>query len=439
MNSTTNAINLGEVRIRVARPEEMERVERELEARHYLGRAVKVGHGLVQIAQTGERWVALLVWGASAKRLKGREGWIGWDARTRAARLKLVINQHRFAVLVDGVSNLASRVLSLSARSVAEQWEERHGYRPLLAETFVDVERFAGTCYRAAGWEPLGLTDGNRRSADYYVPNERPKQLWVKPLVGDARERLCAPEVGSAQHKGLNAAPVGVMPLRQLQLESLHEALRRVPDPRRRNRRHRSSTVLTIVCLGLLLGQRRVMDFVRLATQLNFRQRELLWYYKAPGKKVGIAPGKDVFYVLLRSIDPEALAQVLNGWLRAQQGELPANLALDGKVVGQRLAQIVSLVDAESGAPVAQGLMSDETGGETLAGRRLIAAQPLDGAVVTADAGHANHETPRTIVEAGADYVLQIKANTPAVKRSLQSLVDRRPPFLPTPASATAG
>src|SRR5580700_465527 len=196
MNSTTNAINLGEVRIRVARPEEMERVERELEARHYLGRAVKVGHGLVQIALTGERWVALLVWGASAKRLKGREGWSGWDARTRAARLKLVINQHRFAVLVDGVSNLASRVLSLSARSVAEQWEERHGYRPLLAETFVDVERFAGTCYRAAGWEPLGLTDGNRRSADYYVPNERPKQLWVKPLVGDARERLCAPEGG---------------------------------------------------------------------------------------------------------------------------------------------------------------------------------------------------------------------------------------------------
>jgi hypothetical protein len=229
------------------------------------------------------------------------------------------------------------------------------------------------------------------------------------------------------------------MPLRQLQLESLHEALRRVPDPRRRNRRHRSSTVLTIVCLGLLLGQRRVMDFVRLATQLNFRQRELLWYYKAPGKKVGIAPGKDVFYVLLRSIDPEALAQVLNAWLRAQQGQLPANLALDGKVVGQRLAQIVSLVDAESGAPVAQGLMSDETGGETLAGRRLIAAQPLDGAVVTADAGHANHETPRTIVEAGADYVLQIKANTPAVQRSLQTLVDRRPPFLPTPASATAG
>jgi hypothetical protein len=415
----------------------MERVERELESRHYLGSSVKVGHGLVQIAETKERWVALLVWGASAKRLKGREAWIGWDARTRASRLKLVVNQHRFAVLVDGVNNLASRVLSLSAKSLGDQWEERHGYRPLLAETFVDVERFAGTCYRAAGWQELGLTEGNRRSADYYVPNERPKQLWVKALVGDAKKRLCAPEVGPAQEGGLNAAPVGVMPLRQPELESLHEALRAVPDPRSRNRRHRASTVLTIVCLGLLMGQKRVMDFVRLATQLNYRQRELLWYYKAAGKKVGIAPGKDVFYVLLRSIDPGELAGVLNLWLASQQGKLPANLALDGKVVGDRLAQIVSLVDSESGAPVAQGLMSDATGGETLAGRRLIAERDLDAAVISADAGHSNYETARAVVEAGADYVLQIKGNTPAVKKSLQTLVERRPPFLPRQASAT--
>jgi hypothetical protein len=179
------------------------------------------------------------------------------------------------------------------------------------------------------------------------------------------------------------------------------------------------------------------MDFVRLATQLNRRQRELLWYYKMPGKKVGVAPGKDVFYLLLRSIDPEALARVLNGWLLAQRGELPANLALDGKVVGDRLAQIVSLVDQESGAPVAQGLMSDASGGETYAGRRLVAERELNGAVISADAGHSNYETARAVVEAGADYVLQIKGNTPVVKKSLQSLVDRRPPFLPTPTSAT--
>lgn len=63
-------------------------------------------------------------------------------------------------------------------------------YRPLLAETFCDVERSAGTCYRAAGWIPLGMTRGftrtNRQACDFYVPNDRPKTLWVKPLAPDA-------------------------------------------------------------------------------------------------------------------------------------------------------------------------------------------------------------------------------------------------------------
>lgn len=63
-------------------------------------------------------------------------------------------------------------------------------YRPLLAETFCDVERSAGTCYRAAGWIPLGMTRGftrtNRQECDFYVPNDRPKTLWVKPLAPDA-------------------------------------------------------------------------------------------------------------------------------------------------------------------------------------------------------------------------------------------------------------
>ena len=269
--------------------------------------------------------MALLVWGASAKRLKGREAWIGWDARTRASRLKLVVNQHRFAVLVDGVDNLASRVLSLSAKSLGISGRSGTATGRCLRRPSWTWSASRGRATGRQAGRSLGLTEGNRRSADYYVPNERPKQLWVKPLVGDARERLCAGEVERAQARGVNAAPVGVMPLRQPQLESLHEALRAVPDPRSRNRRHRSSTVLTIVCLGLLMGQQRVMDFVRLATQLNHRQRELLWYYKAPGKKVGVAPGKDVFYVLLRSIDAAGVGRgaqpLASGAARGAAGE----------------------------------------------------------------------------------------------------------------------
>jgi len=440
MNSTAY-VNLEAIKVRVARAEELARVASELDDRHYLGRVRPVGDTLVQIAEEGDRWLAILAWGAAAKRLKDREAWIGWDARTRAGRLKLVVNQHRFAILVDGVPNLASRVLSLATKALAEQWEQKHGYRPVLAETFVDIERFAGTCYRAAGWEVLGLTEGNRRSGvDYYVPNDRPKQLWIKPLVKEARARLGAGQLGEAQAGGATPAPVGVLPVKQPQLESLYAAFQRVSDPRSRNRRHRCDTVLTIVALGILMGQSRVMDFVRLATQMNRRQREILGYYRRPGQKIGQAPGKDVFYLLLRAIDSHQLAAVLNAWLATQHGRLPANLALDGKVVGDRLAQIVSLVDAQTGAPVAQGVADDQTGGEIEAGRRLLAATELTETVITADAGHANHDTARAIVmDAQADYLIQIKGNTPAVREAVAKVLGKTPPFLPTRNPATAG
>ncbi len=90
--------------------------------------------------------------------------------------------------------NLASQVLGLAARELPALWRAGFGYEPLLAETFCDREVSAGTCYRAAGWTPLGMTKGysrSRQTADYYVPNGRPKALWVRPLrqFVAARER----------------------------------------------------------------------------------------------------------------------------------------------------------------------------------------------------------------------------------------------------------
>ena len=88
-------------------------------------------------------------------------------------------------------------------KAIGGQWRERFGYEPLLAETFTDPESHAGTCYKAAGWTPLGLTEGNRRQrAEFYVANERPKKLWLKPLRPDARERLCAAALAPPEHSG---------------------------------------------------------------------------------------------------------------------------------------------------------------------------------------------------------------------------------------------
>ena len=169
-----------------------------------------------------------------------------------------------------------------------------------------------------------------------------------------------------------------------------------MPDPRARNRHHRLATVLTIAALSILMGRQRPADFVRLAQQLNARQREVLGYYRPPGKKIRQAPGHDVFYTLLGRVDPHALAAVLNDWLQAQHGQLPA-------------------------------------------ARALLAATDLTGTLVSLDAGHANHETARTLVTAGGEYLIQLKGNPAAVQAAAtHALTDQPPLFSPTTAATAA-
>jgi Druantia protein DruA/DDE_Tnp_1-associated/Transposase DDE domain len=432
-------LDLSRVQVRAAREDEHARCEQELAAHHYLPSARVVGERGWQIAECDGRWVALILWCAAAKRLKAREAWIGWDPRTQAERLKLVVQQARFCLL-HAQPNLASRVLGESVRHLPEWWQQRHGYTPLLAETFVDPARFEGTCYRAAGWHEAGATTGHRRAGrDYYHAGEGLKSLWLKPLRPDAARRLRGPleslpaECRAAQP----VATMGILPVKLAQLESLHEAFARVPDPRARNRHHRLATVLTIAALGILMGRQRPADFLRLAQQLNARQREALGYYRAPGKKVRQAPGRDVFYTLLGRVDPGALAAVLNTWLQAQHGQLPSALALDGKAVTDRLAQVVSLVAQQTGATVAVApVLASAKEHEVPAARALLAATDLTGTLTSLDAGHTNHETARTIVAAGGDYLLQLKDNAPAVRAAAaHALAGQAPLFSPTTAT----
>lgn len=435
-------LNLGRVQVRAARPDEHARCEEELAAHHYLKTARVAGDRGWQIAECDGRWVGVLLWCAAAKRLKAREQFIGWDPRTQAERLKLVVQQARFCLL-HTQPNLASRVLGESVRHLPGWWQQQHGYTPLLAETFVDPTRFEGTCYRAAGWHEAGTTTGHRRvGRDYYEPGAGLKTLWLKPLHPAAAlllrgpRDLLPPECRAAEP----IATMGILPVKLPQLESLHAAFARVPDPRARNSHHRLATVLTIAALSILMGRQRPADFVRLAQQLNARQREVLGYYRPRGKKIRQAPGHDVFYTLLGRVDPQALAAVLNDWLQAQHGQLPAALALDGKAVTDRLAQVVSLVAQDTGATVALApVLAIEKAHEVPAARALLAATDLTGTLVSLDAGHANHETARTIVTAGGEYLIQLKGNTAAVQAAATHAIAGQPPlFSPTTAATAA-
>lgn len=130
---------------------------------------------------------------ASAWALAERDQWIGWTPRERAQRLKRVVNNTRFLIFPwVRVRHLASKVLSLAARRIGNDWGQRNGYRPVLLETFVEAERHRGTCYRAANWSWLGVTTGRGRMGRHTRYLSTPKTIFVYPLAADFRAHVCA-------------------------------------------------------------------------------------------------------------------------------------------------------------------------------------------------------------------------------------------------------
>jgi len=108
--------------------------------------------------------------------------------------LQLIVNNSRFLVLPWlHVKGLASKILAYSARQVSIDWQARYGCRPLLLETLVDGQRFRGTCYRAANWIWVGQTQGRgRMDRQHKAHGQAVKNIYIYPLVRDARQRLCA-------------------------------------------------------------------------------------------------------------------------------------------------------------------------------------------------------------------------------------------------------
>ena len=425
--------------------EQLEWFDAQLRDHHYLGAGRPVGDYLRQIVTVRGRPAALLVWGPACYALKDRDEWIGWDATTRVERLKLVVQNRRFLLLCQkgAAPNLASQTMAAALRVLPEQWQERFGYRPLLAESFTDPEAYSGTCYKASNWEPVGFSAGfSRHRADFYVPNDRPKRLWLYPLDAKARARLCAAEPPPDCRAGVRPAPTGTLPLKRPQIESLLEVFRRAPDPRGKSVQYRIAAVLTIVAMALLCGRREFSQFARFATSLSQPQRRLLGLPRKKDRKAfWQVPSYSVFYDVLTHLDADAFASRLEGWLQAHAGQLPAALALDGKMIRDHLG-VLSLVDHDDGAPQTLALYDQKEGTarcEQTAATALLSSLPaLDGKTVTADALHCQRATAHAVVGLGGEYCLQIKGNQPkllAHARALDALPDT--PFLPRRPKAT--
>jgi hypothetical protein len=131
---------------------------------HYLGLHV-VGENLGYLARdTQGRDLACLLFGAAAWRCAPRDRFLGWTDSQRRERLAQLANNTRFLILPwVRVPHLASHLLGAVARRIDADWQAKYGHGLEWLETFVQRDRFAATCYRAANWRHVGDTTGRSR------------------------------------------------------------------------------------------------------------------------------------------------------------------------------------------------------------------------------------------------------------------------------------
>jgi len=187
--------SLGPLDIRLVRRTEGEDLFNHLlKEFHYLGFSRPVGEHLKYLVLRGERPLACLAWNSGPLKLKLRDEWVGAPRRAYAHNLHLIAYNSRYLIAPwVRVPHLASHLLGRIARRISDDWQALYRHPIVLLESFVDIERFRGTCYRAANWILLGRSKGRGTKAKYGQPDCSIKELWVYPLGKHFRQRLLAP------------------------------------------------------------------------------------------------------------------------------------------------------------------------------------------------------------------------------------------------------
>lgn len=159
---------------------------------HYLGFSGTVGENMPYLIRDRQgRPLACLLFGSAAWKVAPRDEWIGWSHEVRKQSLPMITNNMRFLILPwVTVPHLASHILGRIARRIRQDWQEKYGHPVHLLETFVEQERFRGTCYQAANWIRLGETKGRSRNDTYNTIKVPIKDIYVYPLIPDARQVL---------------------------------------------------------------------------------------------------------------------------------------------------------------------------------------------------------------------------------------------------------
>ena len=165
---------------------------------HPQGSCQLVGRQLRYLVGSKHGWLGGVGFGAAALQLSDRDRWIGWDAEQRRQHLHAVVGMARLLIRPDvKCRNLASKVLGMAMAAMPDDFEREYKYRPWLVESFVDISRYSGTCYRAANWIPVGMTQGRGRQDRYTQAALSRKAIYVYPVEKDFRRRMgVAPNAG---------------------------------------------------------------------------------------------------------------------------------------------------------------------------------------------------------------------------------------------------
>jgi hypothetical protein len=462
----TEARLLDQVTVRLITPEERQRYDGLMEQEHYLGNAHAVGQVLRYVAEYQGQWVALLTFCSAALHLKPRDRFLHWAARQVAERRHLIAQNSRFLILpsTGRWPNLASRVLQRVCARLPVDWQNHFGHPVLLAETFVDPQRFRGTCYRAAGWQALGQTQGYERCGqDFYLDTQHPKELWVRELGSQALEQLrgqpLPPELRGAQRPLPPAVPMATG-----QMEGLWRFVyAHLTDPRRPGGvRHPIASMVCIASLAVAAGCQSPHAIAEFAQSLNHGQRRRLRCRSRPGEPRQFdVPGERTFRRLLKATSPEELRQSFSGWMASLDLEPVTVLHLDGKVLRNAepapaalendgaLAQAAAALDtpAELQKPKAEKaltLVNFQTPQQRLLDQIAVPRDTNEEAAVAAhlpqmdltgitligDAAHTVKANCHHITQGqGGDYLFFLKGNQPhALAKAQQLLPGNIPP-----------
>jgi len=162
-----------------------------MEQHHYLGYEQPVGEHLKYLVWAQGRPIACVAWCSAPRHIGARDRYIGWDQPARRRNIRFLAYNTRFLILPwVRVNHLASHILGRMAARISGDWQSLYGHPIYFLETFIDPERFRGTCYRATNWVVMGATTGRGKQSNSYVPNRSIKQVLGYALTKRFRELL---------------------------------------------------------------------------------------------------------------------------------------------------------------------------------------------------------------------------------------------------------